>query len=571
MIMIYSPKILTTLLAIIYCSSASVAASQNITITVPDGTSNHGDPNLLCTPTSWTDVLVFFLGNYIAHAGTVIVLPGESTVSLTFAVIFALLFPTSGILRGISAIHSFAKFAKTDLQMAARAQALCMVARKEDWTPKAGDSISGAIIRLKNDAAEIYTGTLAVKTCMESHSHCIAAPDIASHLCVFDPPWGSSSVVPISDRTIHGSFKVPDGYQLVYVPKDAEFSTGSVEGTTSVDLSSISCNYNVIKVLVALGQSIYASITLYQSRGDQISRYGYAAFGLTVAPYVIMSVVNLLGNLMVPDYPALYLVESSVMIEARKDGAAYFDGVVGRLKESLDAEFINESTRDYWLTESPEFERLTGENRSRATIKVSARQDVNHPSGDGQTPFKTATQDVIGVSQPSRTLTLSVTSASVPSDDGRPILFIPSCPLLKKPVPKYHIKPRYTISVRQPSYHWIDINLADHSFRAVALIFLRVLITAAPIAIIGGLTRFQIASSTTAERVWTMAWFSFGVMAGVSMHFAQAVFKDAQMGGVWFERSQLIFLSFTLAAPAIGGFVVVGQMLLSFGTCIRIS
>jgi hypothetical protein len=111
-------------------------------------------------------------------------------------------------------------------------------------------------------------------------------------------------------------------------------------------------------------------VTLYQSRGDQISRYGYAAFDLTVAPYVVMSAVNLLGNLMVPGYPALYLVKSSVMIEARKDGGACFDGVVGRLKESLDGEFINKSTRDYWLTEPPEFEQLMGEKQSRATIKA---------------------------------------------------------------------------------------------------------------------------------------------------------------------------------------------------------
>src|SRR2546429_9111725 len=67
---------------------------KNITITAPDGTSNHGDPRLLCTPTRWSDIMIFFLGNYVAHAATVKPLPGEPTLHLLFNQLFALLFPT---------------------------------------------------------------------------------------------------------------------------------------------------------------------------------------------------------------------------------------------------------------------------------------------------------------------------------------------------------------------------------------------------------------------------------------------------------------------------------------------
>jgi len=163
-------------------------------------------------------------------------------------------------------------------------------------------------------------------------------------------------------------------------------------------------------------------------------------------------------------------------------------------------------------------------------------------------------------------------SASILTDDGRPILFIPSCPPLKKPVSKYYTKPRYTTSVGQLYPSIID-NLTVHIVRPAALVFLGFLITAVPIAIIRGLTRFQIASSTTAERVWTMSWLCFGIFLGFFMQNMQFFWEEDRKNEIDTEmerRSILITLSFILAAPAIGGFVVVGQMLVSFGTCIRI-
>ena len=34
--------------------------------------------------------------------------------------------------------------------------------------------------------------------------------------------------------------------------------------------------------IVAIAQMIFSSITIYRTRGDQIEKYGYAAYGLTV-------------------------------------------------------------------------------------------------------------------------------------------------------------------------------------------------------------------------------------------------------------------------------------------------
>ena len=114
-------------------------ADQNInmTISVPTGTSDHGDPNLLCTPIKWLDILIFFLGNYIAHAATVKALPGEKAIDVTFAVFLAISFPFSGVARGLEAIVRCAVlyYPANDLRTAVRAGALCIVIRDENWKP----------------------------------------------------------------------------------------------------------------------------------------------------------------------------------------------------------------------------------------------------------------------------------------------------------------------------------------------------------------------------------------------------------------------------------------------------
>ena len=96
--------------------------------------------------------------------------------------------------------------------------------------------------------------------------------------------------------------------------------------------------------MASLTQLAFACVTLYRARGDQIDRFGYAAFGLTVIPYAIMSFVNFIANILVPEYSALYMVHSDIMDEAEARGAK-FDGAVGRLeitpdkKDELELEF----------------------------------------------------------------------------------------------------------------------------------------------------------------------------------------------------------------------------------------
>ena len=75
-----------------------------------------------------------------------------------------------------------------------------------------------------------------------------------------------------------------------------------------------------------------------------------------------------------------------------------------------------------------------------------------------------------------------------------------------------------------------------------------------PIAINGGLSHFNAGHSTTAQRVWTMTWLAFGWY----------------VGRVDFRRLDEFILCTIFSAPAIGGFVVVAQMLMGYGRCVEI-
>lgn len=163
--------------------------------------------------------------------------------------------------------------------------------------------------------------------------------------------------MPLVAAKIHGRCQLPDGYDLVEVPRIATFVDDGEEPARSCPQrlwwwaiamfrakpeprTTICCSYNFIKILVSVAQLLFAISTLYRTRGDQVDLYGYAAFGLTVTPYAWMSFINLLGNLMRPQYDTMFVVESTDLDElreliAKSDGQTkeHFavTGTVGRL------------------------------------------------------------------------------------------------------------------------------------------------------------------------------------------------------------------------------------------------
>jgi hypothetical protein len=148
------PSCLVITLSLVNSSIAAALTARSTNTTLPNGYSNHGDPNLLCTPTQWTDVAFFFLGNYAAHAGTVVSRPGEPTPDFVAAMVFALLFPCSGALRGFYSICD-GSLTRDPLQTARKARALCMVIRTLNWSPKSGDLLH-TLSFVSDDMISIY-------------------------------------------------------------------------------------------------------------------------------------------------------------------------------------------------------------------------------------------------------------------------------------------------------------------------------------------------------------------------------------------------------------------------------
>ena len=84
-----------------------------------------------------------------------------------------------------------------------------------------------------------------------------------------------------------------------------------------------------------------------------------------------------------------------------------------------------------------------------------------------------------------------------------------------------------------------------------------------PVMINGLLSHFESGQSTHAQRAWTMIWLAFGIFYGLLIStvasIAEILLDDLPYYGA--------LLLIPISAPAIGGFVVVAQILMEYGSC----
>jgi hypothetical protein len=276
------------------------------------------------------------------------------------------------------------------------------------------------------------------------------------------PPLTSTEPAYMYATKLHGICRLPKGYSLVPVSPNAKFENDEPENGQSwlrwlfvppPKRTSIACNYNIVKLAISVAQLIFACVTLYRTRGDQIEVFGYAAFGLTVAQYAWMSFVNLVGNVLCPQYPTTFFVDSKSL---------------DKLKEAIDKQ------------------------GKKAKFPI---------------------QGAVG-----------------------------------------RIQPEYEEQWREvEGKEAID---GEDSASGAALF-----IAAVPLAIIGGLSGFSTGDSKAYQRVWTMVWLVFGIFFGPALNVRISVFNSFTYALIWMAY----------AVPAIGGYVVVGQMINQYGVCTRIT
>ena len=590
------------------CIPTAPPPTENITITVPKGSRLQGSNlQVLCTPSKWTDVAKFLLANYVVHAATVKSVPGESFISVLKSIICSLLFPVSGVERGVNAIYQRAILAKTPLEAAARAGALCMVVRSPEWRPARDDVVrildvrgplgnpwwlrwissssraerivAALLLRLAKAMILLdgFTPLFFMPTTEDDHVSDVPVYVVVPYrvkgrsipsTSAFQPSSSSRNRV---SRTVHGVCQLPSGYVLCVVPPRTQVSEldedqqgGGAQldnnelrrkdmtdhkekgentdqgggGATAVSLFSrfktqissrwasrrsslndihstntqLSSVNNLAKGIVAIFQILYASFTLYNASGDQIQYYGYTAFGLTVVPYICMSTINLASTVLTPDYPTMYLVESEAMEEAKKRQGAKFEGVVGRIRTT--------STSDE-LSKTVKFDL----NSDDKIVVLASKRD------DDFTEFDREAEMHVGK--------------------------IKTNPLLPNAYLPFRLRSRMTPSRRplrmiaQSSDLPPTRSRQDEIFR-VSIVYASLALAMIPLAVNGALSHLKPHQSTRAQRVWTMTWLALGTVSNNV------------------NKVKVLVLLF-YSVPAIGGFVVVSQMIMQYGSCDKLA
>ena len=219
-----------------------------------------------------------------------------------------------------------------------------------------------------------------------------------------------------------------------------------------------------------------------------------------------MSVINLVGELLAPVYPAVFLVRSDVMDEIEHRYGRFFDGTLGTLQlvENLGSCVL---TRELLATENPE-------------------------------------------------LALVLASESTPSPED-PQIIVPVC----APFQCRDILPQLPYQLR--------FFLPNHVQAVSSILFFLagILGILVPILIIYHISRLHQGRSSRVQRVWVMTRLAFGWYIGI---FFGAVMSNVAIVVEEFTALELAFARVAYSVPAIGGVVVVGQMIKEYGDCKRL-
>lgn len=352
-------------------------------------------------------------------------------------------------------------------------------------------------------------------------------------------------------KNIHGTYRLPRGYRFSSVPSDAIVAGVDPNGRVADEeiparlpwmkqkrRTGIATNSNVSKFLIAIVQTTIAALTLYKSRGDQIERYGYAAFGLTVVPYIIMGVLNLLAQIATPGYSMLYMVHTPEMAEARQRGGI-FDGVVGAL-------LATESLQDLYLARG-------GQALGDQTFKLDP---VETPPGNAP-----RTSSRAGGSTQHMSFWFGY-------EFGRPANLVP-----RGPLPTSYFS-SVSFPFRRTSSSQAEPDISYRWWLKLWLWLLQFLLSSISLIVVGCLSGFRSGSeSTTAQRVWIITWLIVSMVAGLYADATASLFvPNYDMGGyglfdIVFESLVGVLLLGGLLIPAVGGFVMVGRMVQDYGIC----
>ncbi|KAL8904439.1 MAG: hypothetical protein Q9207_003268 [Kuettlingeria erythrocarpa] len=544
----------------------------------------------------------FIFANFILHALSVRSLPGERSLTSTVFKFCCFLTPFTGVRRGLCLILRSSNLAGNDLQSAARANALCMVIRSPEWRPKDGQLIEGCRIeelqdprkercklgtwwrrwtkpvgKHKKAIAESSTLVLEVKLSNDTSS---TQPVEGSEVTLKTtdpyappPPGGlidkitrifvetyrfrsqppTKNLVDPENVKIHGVCQLAPGYTLSYIPEDIKIYS-HVKHTRTLSIShllgmnhapdiKLASTHDVPRILFSLIQTISGGYQLYKARGSQIERYGYTAYGLTVLPYMMVSIINLIGSLLTSEYETIYLVHSAIMDEM-KDRGGLCDGVVGTIERPDHQTLVHVGGEEETVPEGEtiQFTNLGGEVRCRSLVEnpTAAELNVSHINHiepvEDPWPFQNSGQK--GKKEKKKKAS-SLDSAPI----ARTLLLC---------VPSHS-------SFTRLSRRW------QQSCLNILTIALLILALGLPYVMIAILSGWQPNKSASRDRTFVLNWLVCGQIHG---YFVSSV--EAASGKRKVLRS-LIFVFLSYGSYSLMGLVVVVQEMIQSGTCKSLS
>jgi hypothetical protein len=400
-------------------------------------------------------------------------------------------------------------------------------------------------------------------------------------------------------RTVHVSYDFKDqawSYALAHVPRDAVIIANHLDDVTPRLLESkgtgisqkssvmksrvikslpeahkpktvIAASYSIPRVIIAMFQLGYAIVTVYQSRGNQIEHYGYAAFALTVIPYAIMSLINLLGHMLTPDYHALYLVASDVIDEAIKRGCR-FDGVVGRLEQDMDdrsavCEVFDGGERN----SGTEFLYSDATISKTFPISVVDYTSQSLAKSWSRNYLKKMAEAILAKAARRRYVNKKVDEVA---QDLSASVFIPSCSEFRR-LNSYTYPTDKNRSQMTPQG---SFGFSSQKSTVDWRVLVCILDAGVIMGIIGGITGLRSGQASNSQLNWILHWYNLGAcFSGFEIFdgIQNRAWPEPDMGpppkyDVW-----LMLLPCVLyGVPAIGGHIVVLNMLYDWGSCILI-
>lgn len=419
--------------------------------------------------------------------------------------------------------------------------------------------------------------------------------EVAHTMCTTEPP--KCSLFSRSKKTHRrkaSRVNVPAAPQLQLPNGDKNIKKSSLSTRRNFEIAS---TYSVLHSIAGVGQILSAVATIYKAHFSQIYTYGYAAYSLTVIPYALMTAVNLIALLVTPNYPAIYMLESSIMDEARKRGGL-FAGTVGILDE-VDCEVpvlpTDKNEPCAWEVKlkgskdkGPSYQAYEFKTPTPDQPVISESTAIGHiifGPGDGlpkawdhQTEkmrllkffewllifYLVVIEDQFD-ELPGLRLVSRFRNRDLREDKPSPYRVLYKVFKRKSPP-----MPETTLP-RIGRFKYYPLTTSDRFMFVVSDIILAGVIIS-PYLIIYMLTGYNRQQSAFSERFWLTAWLVFGQLA-VTVRIMWAFVNRFMGDGLRVELKWGLFISIVCGVlwtiPAFGGFFVVAKMILKSSICRR--